>query len=188
MTPLPVQTPAGIEPAFDLAAYYPLLIFSRSSWAWRRRCSRRRTSHLFPFKPQKPTPRQADAVRVGHGPGRRGPDAVRRQVLPDRHPVPRLRRGTAVPLPVGGDRLRATAATRCGRPTFGAVVFVEILVFIATLVDRLRVRLAEGGVPMAMNRLLPDFLVTQARLRWRTWCARTACGRCRSPPPAAASS
>ena len=49
----------------------------------------------------------------GHGPDRLRPAAVRRQVLPDRHPVPRLRRGTAVPLPVGGDRLLATAATRC---------------------------------------------------------------------------
>ena len=24
----PVQTPAGIEPAFDLAAYYPILIYA----------------------------------------------------------------------------------------------------------------------------------------------------------------
>jgi len=27
MSPIPVQTPSGIEPAFDLVAYYPVLIF-----------------------------------------------------------------------------------------------------------------------------------------------------------------
>ena len=27
-TPVPVQTPAGLEPAFDLALYYPALIFA----------------------------------------------------------------------------------------------------------------------------------------------------------------
>ena len=71
---------------------------------------------------------------------------------------------------------------------FGTVVFVEILVFLATLVVGLRLRLAEGGVPMAVDGLMPDFVVTQARLRWPTGCGRTACGRCRSPRPAAASS
>ena len=28
MPPTPVQTPAGLEPAFDLAAYYPVLIYA----------------------------------------------------------------------------------------------------------------------------------------------------------------
>ena len=52
---------------------------------------------------------------------------------------------------------------------------------------RLRLRLAEGGVPMAVD--LPDNCPDrQARLRWPTGCGRTACGRCRSPRPAAASS
>ena len=39
----PVQTPAGLEPAFDLATYYPILIYAvRSGWFWshrRRTCS-----------------------------------------------------------------------------------------------------------------------------------------------------
>src|SRR5215218_7274720 len=53
MTVTPVQTPAGLEPAFDLAVYYPVLIygvvvvlFALGTLA---------ATHLFPFKPRKPT-------------------------------------------------------------------------------------------------------------------------------------
>src|SRR5262249_39384495 len=87
-------------------------------------------------------------------------DAVRHQVLPDRHPVPRLRRGTAIPLPVGGDRLRrrrrpivAERLRRGGVPRNPGVSRHPC--------HRLRVRLEEGGVPVALTRLLPDFLVTR---------------------------
>ena len=37
------------------------------------------------------------------------------------------------------------------RAAFGRIVFAEILVFLATLGDRLRLRLAEGGVPVAVS-------------------------------------
>src|SRR4051812_4474761 len=46
---------------------------------------------------------QADALRIGHGPHRQRPPALRRPLLSRRHPVPRLRRRTVVPLPVVGD-------------------------------------------------------------------------------------
>src|SRR5687768_2088485 len=51
--PVPVHTPAGIEPAFDLAAYYPILIYAAAAVAF---CvGTLAASHLFVFKPRKPT-------------------------------------------------------------------------------------------------------------------------------------
>ena len=49
----PVATPGGIEPAFDLAAYYPILIFAVVCVAFG--LSAVGATHLFPFKPRKPT-------------------------------------------------------------------------------------------------------------------------------------
>jgi len=49
----PVQTPAGIEPAFDLAAYYPILIYAVVCVAFG--VGAVAATHLFPFKPRKPT-------------------------------------------------------------------------------------------------------------------------------------
>jgi NADH-quinone oxidoreductase subunit A len=49
----PVQTPAGIEPAFDLAAYYPILIYAVVCVLFAT--SAIAATHLFPFKPRKPT-------------------------------------------------------------------------------------------------------------------------------------
>src|SRR3954447_5723085 len=49
----PVQTPAGLEPAFDLTAYYPILIYAVvvALVAFGAIAA----THLFPFKPRKPT-------------------------------------------------------------------------------------------------------------------------------------
>ncbi|MCS6866512.1 MAG: NADH-quinone oxidoreductase subunit A [Gemmataceae bacterium] len=52
MPAIPVQTPAGLEPAFDLSAYYPVLIYAAV-------CAlvgfgAVAATHLFPFKPRKP--------------------------------------------------------------------------------------------------------------------------------------
>ena len=49
----PVQTPAGLEPAFDLTAYYPILIYAVvvALFAFGAIAA----THLFPFKPRKPT-------------------------------------------------------------------------------------------------------------------------------------
>src|SRR5262249_40393381 len=105
-------------------------------------------------------PGQADALRVRDGPGRLGPNAVRYQVPPDRHPVPRVRRGTAVPLPVGGDRLR-----RWRRPDMEERVWGRCVLRDPGLPrhpgHRLRVGVAKGGVPVALSGYLPDFLLTR---------------------------
>ncbi len=50
---LPVITPAGLEPAFDLAAYYPILIYAVVVLAFA--VGTVLASHLFPLKPRKPT-------------------------------------------------------------------------------------------------------------------------------------
>ena len=119
----PIQTTAGLEPAFDLATYFPVFLYLGAVAGF--------AAFSLAFHPP-PVPeaeeahrRQADALRVGHGPDRRRPPAVRRQVLPDRHPVPRLRRRAAVPLSVGGRRL-PRGGRRCLAAAFGPVVFWEI--------------------------------------------------------------
>lgn len=52
-TPPPVVTPAGLEPAFDLAAYYPMLIFAAVIVGMA--CSIVGATHLPFLKPWKPT-------------------------------------------------------------------------------------------------------------------------------------
>lgn len=51
--PVPVPTAAGVEPAFDLSAYYPILIFAGVAGAFA--FGSLLATHLFPFKPHKPT-------------------------------------------------------------------------------------------------------------------------------------
>ena len=53
MPATPVQTPAGLEPAFDPVAYYPILMFAVvcALVAFGAVAA----THLFPFKPRKPT-------------------------------------------------------------------------------------------------------------------------------------
>ena len=67
MTPLPVLTPAGIEPAFDLAAYYPLLIFFAAVVALAAgMLGSTHLGYVFKFiKPQKPTPVKQMAYESG---------------------------------------------------------------------------------------------------------------------------
>jgi NADH:ubiquinone oxidoreductase subunit 3 (subunit A) len=50
---IPVQTPAGLEPAFDLSAYYPILLYAMVVVAFA--VGTLAASHLFPLKPRKPT-------------------------------------------------------------------------------------------------------------------------------------
>src|SRR5439155_19737135 len=76
--------------------------------------------------------------------------AVRRQVLPDRHPLSRLRRGTAFSVPLGGDRLSGGAR----HPLAGGVRSARLhrsagLPHVAG--GGVRLRLAEGGVPVAVK-------------------------------------
>ena len=49
----PVVTPAGIEPAFDLSAYYPVLIYAGVVAVFA--LGTLAATHLFPLKPRKPT-------------------------------------------------------------------------------------------------------------------------------------
>ncbi|GIW84886.1 MAG: NADH-quinone oxidoreductase subunit A [Thermogemmata sp.] len=50
---IPVQTPAGLEPAFDLSAYYPILLYAVVVLLFA--AGTLAASHLFPLKPRKPT-------------------------------------------------------------------------------------------------------------------------------------
>lgn len=129
--PLPVQTAAGIEPGFDLATYFPILIYAVVVILFA--AGTLAASHLFPFKPRKPT-------RVKEMPYESGMD------------------------PVGSARLQfdvkfyliailflvfdvellflypwaviayGESGSAVWRPAFGALVFIEILFFIATLI------------------------------------------------------
>ena len=49
----PVQTAAGLEPAFDVAAYYPVMIYAIVVVLFA--VGTIAATHLFPFKPRKPT-------------------------------------------------------------------------------------------------------------------------------------
>jgi NADH-quinone oxidoreductase subunit A len=53
MPVIPVQTPAGIEPAFDLAAYYPVILYAFVVAVFA--LGTVAATHLFPFKPRKQT-------------------------------------------------------------------------------------------------------------------------------------
>ncbi|MCS7022165.1 MAG: NADH-quinone oxidoreductase subunit A [Gemmataceae bacterium] len=50
---LPVQTPAGLEPAFELSAYYPILIYAAVVLLFA--VGTLIMSHALPLKPRKPT-------------------------------------------------------------------------------------------------------------------------------------
>jgi NADH-quinone oxidoreductase subunit A len=52
-TPPPVTTPAGLEPAFDLAAYYPLFLYAAIIVGLA--AAMLAATQLFPLKPYRPT-------------------------------------------------------------------------------------------------------------------------------------
>ena len=129
--PLPVQTPAGVEPAFDLSAYYPILIYAAVALAF---CAATvAASHLFPLKPRKPT-------RVKQMPYESGMDPVGSA----RHQFDIKYYLIAILFLVFDVELlflypwAVLAYGDGGDPTwknvFGNVVFVEILIFLATVV------------------------------------------------------
>src|SRR5688572_28613853 len=130
MTVTPVQTPAGLEPAFDLAAYYPILIYGVVVAVFA--LGTIAATHLFPLKPRKPT-------RVKQMPYESGMDPIgsaRMQFdikfyliailfLVFDVELLFLYPWAVIAYGEGGDQL--------WRTVFGTVVFVEILVFLATL-------------------------------------------------------
>ena len=185
--PLPVQTPAGIEPAFDLAVYYPILIYAIVVVLFAARHARRQ--HLFPFKPRKPTrvkqmPYESGMDPIGDG---RQQFDVKFYLIAILFLVFDVELLFLYPWAViayarsGGDPTLATGVRR-------AIVFCGNAGVPGHAGGRLCLRLAEGGVPDGGERPAARRHGDAARLRWPTWCASTACGRCRSPRPAAASS
>ena len=127
----PVQTPGGLEPAFDLAAYYPVLIYAAVCVLFG--VSAVAATHLFPFKPRKPT-------RIKQMPYESGMDPVgtaRMQFdikfyliailfLVFDVELLFLYPWAVIAFGEGGDQT--------WRTVFGTVVFVEIMVFLATFV------------------------------------------------------
>jgi NADH:ubiquinone oxidoreductase subunit 3 (subunit A) len=129
--PLPVQTPAGIEPAFDLAAYYPILIYAGVVILF---CvATVAASHLFPLKPRKPT-------RVKQMPYESGMDPVGSA----RHQFDIKFYLIAILFLVFDVELLflypwavlaySDGAGRVWKDVFGKIVFLEIIAFLATVV------------------------------------------------------
>jgi NADH-quinone oxidoreductase subunit A len=131
MTVTPVQTPAGLEPAFDLAAYYPVLIYAAVVAVFA--LGTIAATHLFPFKPRKPT-------RVKQMPYESGMDPVgsaRMQFDVKFYLIAILFLVFDVELLFlypWAVIAYADAGEQLWRQVFGTVVFLEILVFLATLV------------------------------------------------------
>ena len=127
----PVVTPAGIEAAFELSAYYPILLYALVVVAFA--VGTLLASHLFFLKPRKPT-------RVKEMPYESGMDQVgsaRMQFdikfyliailfLVFDVELLFLYPWAVIAFAGGGDPTWKTV--------FGGVVFLEILVFIATVV------------------------------------------------------
>lgn len=131
MPVIPVQTPAGLEPAFDLAAYYPILIYAVvvALVAF----GAVGATHLLPFKPRKPT-------RIKQMPYESGMDPIgsaRMQFdikfyliailfLVFDVELLFLYPWAVIAYGEGGDQV--------WKVVFGTIVFLEILVFLATFV------------------------------------------------------
>jgi NADH-quinone oxidoreductase subunit A len=127
----PVQTPGGIEPAFDLTAYYPVLIYAVVVVLFA--LGTIAATHLFPFKPRKRTRVKEMPYESGMDPvgSARMQFDVRFYLIAILFLVFDVELLFLYPWAViahgeGGDQVWRTA--------FGTIVFLEILVFIATVV------------------------------------------------------
>ena len=127
----PVQTPAGLEPAFDLSQYYPVLIYAVVVVLFA--LSTIAATHLFPFKPRKPTKIKQMPYESGMDPvgSARMQFDIKFYLIAILFLVFDVELLFLYPWAViaygeGGDQL--------WRQVFGTVVFLEILVFMATLV------------------------------------------------------
>jgi NADH-quinone oxidoreductase subunit A len=131
VTVTPVRTPAGLEPAFDLSAYYPVLIYAGVVAVFA--LGTIAATHLFPFKPRKPTKIKEMPYESGMDPvgSARMQFDIKFYLIAILFLVFDVELLFLYPWSViaygeGGDPL--------WRGVFGRLVFVEILVFIATLV------------------------------------------------------
>jgi NADH-quinone oxidoreductase subunit A len=131
MTVTPIQTPAGIEPAFDLEGYYPLLIYAVVVFLFA--VGTIAATHLFPFKPRKPT----KVKQMAYESGMDTVGSARMQFDVKFYLIAILFLVFDVEL-LFLYPWATIAYGDSGDPTwrnaFGNIVFCEILVFIATLV------------------------------------------------------
>jgi NADH-quinone oxidoreductase subunit A len=129
--PVPIQTAAGIEPAFDLAAYYPILIYAVVVVLFG--VGTIAASHLVPFKPRKPTREKEMPYESGMDPvgTARMQFDIKFYLIAILFLVFDVELLFLYPWAV-------LAYADGGDPTwkqvFGGIVFAEILVFIATVV------------------------------------------------------
>jgi NADH:ubiquinone oxidoreductase subunit 3 (subunit A) len=129
-TPVPVQTAAGIEPAFDLAAYYPILIYAVVVVLFA--VGTIAASHLFPLKPRKPTPIKEMPYESGMDPV----GSARIQFDIKFHLIAILFLIFDVELLFlypWAVIAYSEAGAAVWKAAFGGIVFVEVLVFLATL-------------------------------------------------------
>lgn len=126
----PVQTPVGIEPAFDLAAYYPLLIYAAVIVGMAVAIIA--GSHLPFLKPWKPTPTKQMPYESGMDPvgSARLQFDVKFYLIAILFLVFDVELLFLYPWAVTA---YADGGDPHWRETFGLVVFVEILIFLATL-------------------------------------------------------
>lgn len=125
--PVPVPTPAGVEPAFDLAAYYPILIYAVVVLLFAGGTVA--ASHLTPFKPRKRT-------RVKQMPYESGMDPVgsaRMQFDVKFYLIAILFLVFDVELLFLYPWAVIAGHDGLWKAAFGTIVFLEILVFLATL-------------------------------------------------------
>jgi NADH:ubiquinone oxidoreductase subunit 3 (subunit A) len=128
---IPVQTPGGIEPAFELSVYYPVLIYAVVVAVFA--LGTIAATHLFPLKPRKPT-------RVKEMPYESGMDPVgsaRMQFDVRFYLIAILFLVFDVELlflyPWAVIAFNETG-DQVWRAAFGRLVFLEVVVFIATIV------------------------------------------------------
>ncbi len=126
----PVLTPAGLEPAFELSAYYPVLMYVGVIAALA--CAMLAGTSLFPFKPHKPTVTKLMTYESGMDPvgTARMQFDLRFYLIAILFLVFDVELLFLYPWAViayngSGDQAWRTA--------FGTLVFVEILIFLATL-------------------------------------------------------
>lgn len=129
--PVPVQTAAGIEPAFDLAAYYPILIYAVVVILFG--VGTIAASHLVPFKPWKPTRAKEMPYESGMDPigTARMQFDIKFYLIAILFLVFDVELLFLYPWAV---LAYSDSGDLIWKNVFGGVVFAEILVFIATLV------------------------------------------------------
>ncbi len=128
--PVPVRTPAGLEPAFDLAAYYPALIYAAVVVGMAVAIVA--ASHLPLLKPRKPTKVKMMPYESGMDPvgSARMQFDVKFYLIAILFLVFDVELLFLYPWAVAA---YADGGDPGWREAFGTVVFVEILIFLATL-------------------------------------------------------